>query len=173
MAKARWLALASVISIAVLLASPALGQSTSEFSSSAIFDYTLTNDGGIRFADEFQRLGGVDTLGYPASYRFQLADGFTYQLTQGALLQWRPRLGGLTHEAIKARYLANPNPQVIPEWNVDRSIELYGLPMSYPERFGPFISQRFQRVALQLWLDEVPGMPAPGSVVRVLAGDLM
>ena len=153
MAKARWLALASVISIAVFLASPALGQSTSEFSSSGIFDYTLTNDGGIRFADEFQRLGGVDTLGYPASYRFQLPDGFTYQLTQGALLQWRPerdgvmlantfemlenagkdewlysfkgiprpikddgsggdwqkakqiRLGWLTHEAIKARYL--------------------------------------------------------------------
>ncbi|MER3406286.1 MAG: hypothetical protein C4289_14920 [Chloroflexota bacterium] len=50
--------------------------------------------------------------------------------------------------------------------------ERYGLPMSLPERFGPFVSQRFQRVTLQLWLDTVPGMPAPGTVVRVLAGDL-
>ncbi len=222
MARARWLAFASAISImAVVLASPALGQSASGAPSSAIFDYTLTNEGGIRFADEYQRLGGVDTLGYPASYRFQLPDGFTYQLSQGALLQWRPerdgvmlantfemlekagldnwlysfkgiprpikddgsggdwnkakdiRLSWLTHEAITARYLANPNPEAIPAWNVDRSIELYGLPMSYPERFGPFITQRFQRIAFQLWLDEVPGMPPPGAVVRVLAGDLM
>ncbi len=46
---------------------------------------------------------------------------------------------------------------------MNRSIELYGLPMSRPERFGPFISQRFQRVAFQLWVEEVPGSPAPAQ----------
>ena len=58
--------------------------------SAVIFDYEVTNDGGILFADEYERLGGVDTLGHPASYRFTLGDGFTYQVTQRALLQWRP-----------------------------------------------------------------------------------
>ncbi len=186
-----------------------------------IFDYEVTNEDGIRFADEYERLGGVDTLGHPASYRFTLGDGFTYQVTQRALLQWRPeadaaylgnifqmleqagldewllqekgiplpikddgaggdwnkakeaRLSWLTNEQIKAKYLANPNPDAISGWNVNRSIELYGLPMSRPERFGPFISQRFQRVAFQFWVEEVPGSPAAGTVIGVLAGDLL
>ena len=151
----------------------------------------------------------------------QLGDGFTYQVTQRALLQWRPevnaaylgnifqmleqagldewllhekgiplpikddgaggdwnkakeaRLSWLTNEQIKAKYLANPNPDAISGWSVNRSIELYGLPMSRPERFGPFISQRFQRVAFQFWVEEVPGSPAPGTVIGVLAGDLL
>ena len=142
-------------------------------------------------------------------------------MTQGALLQWRPEVGGaylantfeileqaglddwlfhakgiprpiqddgsggdwnkarearlswLTNEQIRAKYLANPNPARIASWNVDRAIELYGLPMSRPERHGPFISQRFQRITLQLWVDDVEGMPAPGMVVRVLGGDLL
>src|SRR4030067_1795288 len=47
------------------------------------------------FAGEYQRLGGPDTLGSPASYRFTLSDGFTYQLTQGALLQWWPDRNGV------------------------------------------------------------------------------
>ena len=189
--------------------------------SAVIFDYEVTNDDGIRFADEYGRLGGVDTLGHPASYRFTLGDGFTYQVTQRALLQWRPeanaaylgnifqmleqagfdewllrekgiplpikddgaggdwnkakeaRLSWLTDEQIKAKYLANPNPDAISGWSVNRSIELYGLPMSRPERYGPFISQRFQRVAFQLWVEEIPGSPAPGTVIGVLAGDLL
>jgi hypothetical protein len=188
--------------------------------SAVIFDYEVTNDGGILFADEFDRLGGVDTLGYPASYRFEL-DGFTYQVTQRALLQWRSnigvaylgnifemlehagldqwlleskgiplpikddgsngdwnkaretRLSWLTNEQIKAKFLANPNPDAISDWNVDSAINLYGLPMSMPEKHGPFISQRFQRVAFQLWVDEVAGSPAPGTVIGVLAGDLL
>ena len=190
--------------------------------SATIFDYEVTDSSGICFAEAFQRLGGTETLGQPASYRFQLAgEAFTYQLTQGALLQWRPEVGGvylgntfemleragrddwlfaakgiprpieddgsggnwnraretrlswLTNEKIRIKYLSNPNPEKIDTWNKDRSIELYGLPMSYPERHGPFISQRFQRVAFQLWVEEVEGMPAPGTVVRVLGGDLL
>lgn len=175
-----------------------------------------------RFYTEFNRLGGVPVLGYPASNVFGLPDGFIYQATQSALLQWRPeigpsgsvalanvfdllsqtghdkdllklgipapvvddgsggnyanaqqiRLGWLTQPLIKARYLANPNPDAIKQWDAGSSVQLYGLPTSQPQRFGPFIVQRFQRVAFQLWIDAVPGQPAPGTVVPILGGDL-
>ena len=214
----HWLSMAILAIItALLLVSSTFGAGQP----AVIFDYEVTNDDGIRFADEYERLGGVETLGHPASYRFTLGDGFTYQVTQRALLQWRPevnaaylgnifqmleqaglddwllrekgiplpikddgaggdwnkakeaRLSWLTNEQIKAKYLANPNPAAISGWSVNRSIELYGLPMSRPERYGPFISQRFQRVAFQLWVEEIPGSPAPGTVIGVLAGDLL
>ena len=217
----RWLLMAVLASFAaVLMISSVSGQRLGGANSAVIFDYEVTNDGGIHFADEFDRLGGVDTLGHPASYRYEQG-GFTYQVTQRALLQWRPevsaaylgnifqmledagfdqwlvetkgiplpikddgsggdwdkaretRLSWLTNEQIKAKYLANPNPDAISDWNEARAIELYGLPMSMPERHGPFISQRFQRVAFQLWVDDIAGSPAPGTVIGVLAGDIL
>jgi hypothetical protein len=175
-----------------------------------------------RFYSEFNRLGGVTALGYPASNVFMLPDGFVYQATQAALLQWHPldppngavelanvfdllsqtghdkdllslgipspiaddgsggdfqkamqtRLSWLTQPQIQARYLANPNPSAFPSWGPINAVQLYGLPTSQPQRSGPFIVQRFQRVALQLWLDAVPGQPAPGTVVPILGGDL-
>jgi hypothetical protein len=175
--------------------------------------YTIQDDGVARFWASFQSLGGVAALGYPSSHRFQMGDGFTYQATQGALLQWRPefgraalantfemlqaagkdnwleqakgiprpisddgsggdwtrakstRLGWLTNDGIRAQYLS--------AGSEERAIELYGLPMSKPEKRGPFVVQRFQRIAFQQWVESVPGMPAPGSVVRVLGGDLL
>ncbi len=218
----RWLTIAFLTGlVAILFVSSASGQRLERQSSTVIFDYEVTNDYGILFSDEFERLGGAEALGYPASYRFRLDDGFVYQVTQGALLQWRPevrkaylgntfemlekagydqwlldtkgiplpikedgsdgdwnrarqtRLAWLTNQNIKAKYLANPNPEGITSWSEARAIELYGLPMSYPEKHGPFVTQRFQRVAFQLWVDEVEGMPAVGTVVRVLGGDLL
>jgi hypothetical protein len=183
--------------------------------------YAVTDDGGVAFWRDFQRLGGTRTLGYPASWRFVGADGFIYQATQAALLQWRPdeeravlansfdtlseaqrdewlrtaraipppvgddgsrgdaarsaaiRLAWLEDEGIRAYYFANPNPSAFAEWPRQRAIELYGLPTSRPQRLGPFVVQRFQRVALQHWVEDVPGMPPVGSVVRVLGGDLL
>src|SRR5262249_49669440 len=49
----------------------------------------------------------------------------------------------------------------------------FGLPMSEPQRFGPYLSQRFERGALQLWLDAVKGMPDPGTVTVIQVGDLL
>lgn len=176
-------------------------------------------DDGVPFWREFQRLGGVGTLGYPSSRRFVGADGFTYQAFQRGVLQWRPEVGQaylvntfddltrhgddaslarqgipapiaddgsggdwnrarqirfswLTDPRIAATFRANPNPRSIPTWSLDQSIQLYGLPSSAPVRSGPFIVQRFQRISLQLWVDDVPGMPRPGSVVGILGGDL-
>lgn len=55
------------------------------------FGYRITNEDGINFWSEFQRLGGVNVLGYPVSRRFTL-DGFTVQATQKVILQWRPEI---------------------------------------------------------------------------------
>lgn len=181
--------------------------------------YRVTDDDGVRFWSEFRRLGGVATLGYPSSRRFVGSDGFTYQVFQRGVLQWRPergaaflantfeqlttagrdsqldtmgipppinddgsggdwnrarqiRLGWLTNPAIAAAFYANPNSKAIDSWNVERSIQLYGLPSSMPRRSGPFVVQRFQRISLQLWVEDVAGMPPKGSVVGILGGDL-
>src|SRR5436309_13260660 len=54
--------------------------------------FRVTNDGGVKLWDEFQRLGGVDGLGYPISRRFTWK-GFTVQAMQKGVLQWRPETG--------------------------------------------------------------------------------
>lgn len=71
------------------------------------------------------------------------------------------RLSWLTDPQIRQTYSRSPDP-----------LSFYGLPTSKPERYGPFIAQRFQRGVLQLWTESVPNMPRPGQVVGVLAGDL-
>ncbi len=82
------------------------------------------------------------------------------------------RLNWLTDPAIAERYLAPP-PGWTGQWTVQDAINRYGLPMSRPESFGAFISQRFQRVAFQDWQEAVPGMPPPGTVSTVLGGQLV
>lgn len=54
--------------------------------------YAITDDNGMAFWADFQQLGGVNTLGYPASQRFDQG-GFTYQVTQREVLQWNPAAG--------------------------------------------------------------------------------
>jgi hypothetical protein len=82
----------------------------------------------------------------------------------------RTRLGWLTNPEIRAYYLGAPGAA---GWTDADAIARYGLPMSRPEDFGPFVAQRFQRIVLQAWQRDVPGMPPPGSVVAVLGGDLL
>ena len=43
----------------------------------------------LAFYSKFQQVGGVGGIGYPASRRWE-QDGFIYQVTQGALLQYHP-----------------------------------------------------------------------------------
>jgi hypothetical protein len=57
-----------------------------------ISGYAITNEGGVKFWDEYQRLGGVQALGYPVSRRYQWK-GFTLQAMQKGVLQWRPEAG--------------------------------------------------------------------------------
>lgn len=92
--------------------------------------------------------------------------GGNYQRAVATRLSW------LTDPGIAKHFFANPNPAAFPTWTRDSAIQLYGLPMSKPEDFGPFVSQRFQRITFQRWTETIPGMPAAGTVVRVLGGDL-
>jgi hypothetical protein len=61
--------------------------------------YSVVNSGTdssghpIKFWSEFQRLGGVITLGYPVGEPYVGSDGFTYQPFQRGVLQWHPELG--------------------------------------------------------------------------------
>ncbi len=74
------------------------------------------------------------------------------------------RLSWLTHPVLRTAYLG--------AGEADAQAR-FGLPMGEPERFGPYLAQRFDKAVLQLWLDDVPGQPAPGAVTLVQAGRLL
>ncbi|MBI3972790.1 MAG: hypothetical protein HY332_16055 [Chloroflexi bacterium] len=80
----------------------------------------------------------------------------------------RIRLGWLEDAGIKERYLSQCG-----NGDANAAIQFCGLPMNQPRQFGPFISQRFQRITFQRWVEAVPGMPAPGTITPVLGGDLL
>jgi hypothetical protein len=54
--------------------------------------FAVTNAGGLGFWEEFQKLGGVESVGYPLSNRFSWR-GFTVQVFQKLVLQG-PESGG-------------------------------------------------------------------------------
>ncbi|MHB1134778.1 MAG: cellulase family glycosylhydrolase [Chloroflexota bacterium] len=51
--------------------------------------YSVTNNDGVPFWNEFNSQGGLQIVGYPMSRRFQW-DGFTTQVFQKAVFQWKP-----------------------------------------------------------------------------------
>ncbi len=54
--------------------------------------FSVVDNAEARFWAEFQRLGGLQTVGYPISRRF-VYDGFVTQAFQKLVLQWRPDAG--------------------------------------------------------------------------------
>jgi len=74
------------------------------------------------------------------------------------------RLAWLTHPVLRSAFLG-------PSQNA--GIARFGLPMGEPERFGPYLAQRFEKAVLQLWLDDVPDQPAAGTVSLIQVGDLL
>ena len=100
----KTLALLYVIAlVALLLPSPRVSAAAADFDIPGGHFFTQTggggdvgfavvDDGGARFWTEFQRLGGVAIVGYPLSQRFAW-DGFTVQVMQKGVLQWRPEVG--------------------------------------------------------------------------------
>lgn len=80
------------------------------------------------------------------------------------------RLGWMSDPVIRRRFFANPDPERLPHWGPEHAIALYGLPMSEPEDFGPFVAQRFQRAVLQRWKGDEPGQPPRDSVTLVRVG---
>ncbi|HLZ32040.1 MAG TPA: hypothetical protein VKV73_32365 [Chloroflexota bacterium] len=66
---------------------------TNGFGGAGNLGYTVVDDADASFWTEFQRLGGVDIVGYPIANRVQYR-GFLIQPFQKLVLQWRPDLGG-------------------------------------------------------------------------------
>jgi len=78
------------------------------------------------------------------------------------------RLTWLTDPAIAERYLTQCG-----DGDAMVAVQRCGLPMNHPAGFGPFIAQRFQRIAFQRWLVDGPGGIKVGDVTAVLGGDLL
>ncbi len=74
------------------------------------------------------------------------------------------RLEWLTQPDLRAAYQGT---------GLQSAIARFGLPMSQPVRFGPYLAQRFDKAVLQLWLDDVPGLPAAGTISLVQTGNLL
>ena len=78
------------------------------------------------------------------------------------------RLSWLEDAAIREKYLTDCG-----NGDANAAVQVCGLPMNRPTSVGPFLSQRFQRVAFQRWLVAGPGGITPGFIARVLGGDLL
>ena len=92
--------------------------------------FRVTNDDGVPFWDEFNRLGGVQGVGYPISRRFNW-NGFLVQAMQKGVLQWHPEAGqaylvnvfDLMHEQGKDGWLLEARstpPQLGPEFDAGK-----------------------------------------------------
>ncbi|TAK25350.1 MAG: hypothetical protein EPO26_02955 [Chloroflexota bacterium] len=153
--------------------------------------FAITNENSIRFWSEFNRLGGVEYLGYPISRRFYL-DGFISQATQRGILQWRPELGeaqllnamefltrigaddslakhkfvpypaGAADESTRASWLATSGP-IRDAFNaIDHAPTLFGLPLSPIAEIGGARAMRFQRGVIYVWNDRHPWVNEDG-----------
>ncbi len=58
--------------------------------------YAVVDRDGVPFWSEFQRLGGVQGVGYPVSQRFEW-DGFVVQAMQRVIFQWQPATGQVNY----------------------------------------------------------------------------
>ena len=79
----------------------------------------------------------------------------------------------LTHEPIREVWSSNPDLVRFVTWAADDTIARWGLPMSHPQRIGPYIAQRFQRGVLQHWQDTAEGLPSPLVVTSALVGSMV
>ncbi|MGH2353948.1 MAG: class F sortase, partial [Chloroflexota bacterium] len=59
----------------------------------SLVGFTIANDGGIPLWDEYQHLGGIRTLGYPASNRFIWRNDWVAQVVQRGIMVWHPEHG--------------------------------------------------------------------------------
>src|SRR5688572_16694060 len=120
---------------------------------------------GVQLANTFQALAdaGADGLLALQGIGAAEADGAASFDEAVAI-----RLSWLEDGTLRDRYLSQCGAGSI-EW----AIQVCGLPMNRPGDFGPFVSQRFQRIAFQRWLTDGPGGLRTGDVTVVLAGDLL
>jgi hypothetical protein len=73
--------------------------------------YRVYDDAQASFWTELQRYGGVNTIGYPITQRFEY-QGFVTQAFQKMVLQWRPELG----QAVPVNVLDDLNARGTDAW---------------------------------------------------------
>jgi len=158
--------------------------------------FSIVDDADAAFWTEFQRLGGVQRLGYPISKRFEYGGLLTQAFQKGAL-QWQPELNQVVPvnilDDLSARgadiwldnvrqvppsgpdagqvALLDGYPELSDFYAQDPGIlTLYGLPLSI-KQYGSLVSVRLERGTLQYWTADTPWAPA-GTIVTGNAGDL-
>jgi hypothetical protein len=156
--------------------------------------FAVLDSGGIPFFDAFRRLGGVDAIGYPVTQRFVLDDAVV-QAFQRGVLEWRPETGvqvssvtSVLAEAGLADWLTStyavpaagqPNAELLAANGdiaaayeaVPNAATIFGRPVAI-EDFGPVVTLRTERLALQQWKVETSFAPA-GAVIVPNAGDML
>jgi sortase (surface protein transpeptidase) len=55
----------------------------------SLLGFAVSNNGGVPLWDEYKRLGGIRSLGYPASRRF-IWNGWVAQVVQQGIMVWHP-----------------------------------------------------------------------------------
>lgn len=137
------------------------------------FIYLITQGGLLQYHPQLKRVllgntfeilekAGLNDLLYARGIPMSIVDDGSNGDFEKAK---QTRLGWLTNDAIKRHYLDAGGEEA--------AMRLYGLPMSQPQDFGTFITQRFQRIALQYWMEDVPGIAHKGDITTILGGDLL
>jgi lipoprotein-anchoring transpeptidase ErfK/SrfK len=116
------------------------------------------------FADVFPIFSALATLNLDDWLEARGIPRTLPELLENPDLPVETRLSWLTHPVLR---------QVFMEPSQATGMARLGLPMSEPQRFGPYLAQRFEKAALQLWLDDVPDQPAAGTVSMIQVGDLL
>jgi rare lipoprotein A len=163
--------------------------------------FRITDEDGVPFWSEFERLGGVDALGYPISRRFSM-HGFICQATQRAILQWRPDEGRvrlvnvmeylsqigaderLAEDRLVPRPVEDASDQARRDWlqlnpkiravyaSVVDPLTIFGLPLSPPVPMGEAVAMRLQRGVIYVWPRPQP-WTGPAAVSVGNAGDFV
>jgi hypothetical protein len=144
---------------------PFLGADACAYQAFQVVLLQRCGDGDVRLANTFEILqdAGVD----PQLDRLGIGPGESDPSAtfDEALLA---RRGWLEDAAIRDRYLSQCG-----GGDYAAAVGYCGLPMNHPRSAGPFVSQRFQRIAFQRWLQDGPSGIRTGDVTAVLGGNLL
>lgn len=97
-------------------------QTNGEIPGTQATGFAVRNADGVPFWNEYQRLGGFVTVGYPISSRFQWK-GFTTQVFQRAVMQWNPDANKVEMaNTMDELHLAGKDEWLLKEYQVPKSV---------------------------------------------------
>jgi len=119
---------------------------------------------GADYTDVFPIFSALSELQYDDWLEARGVPRTSTALLEDPELAVETRLSWLTNPLLRRAFM---------EPNEATGMMRFGPPMGEPERFGPYLAQRFEKAVLQLWLDDVPGQPAAGTVSLIQTGTLL